>query len=103
MGRKIGSTNVFRCYFEHVFVKHPVIEMAATATGLGWEGIAPDGTTWRAAVEPKVKRGYRFTVERRLLGKSWRGKSADTLDTATQAEAICHAHTVLSRIAVEGG
>lgn len=73
------------------------------ATGLGWDGIAPDGTTWRAAVEPKVKGGYRFAVERRLLGKSWRGKSADALDTATEADAAAHAHAVLSRIAVEGG
>ena len=53
--------------------------------------------------EPKVKGGYRFAVERRLLGKSWRGKSADALDTATEADAAAHAHAVLSRIAVEGG
>ncbi|WP_159105796.1 serine/threonine-protein kinase [Mycobacterium avium] len=72
------------------------------ASGHGWEGIAPDGTTFRAAVEPKVKGGFRFTVERRLLGKAWRKKPADTFDATTEADVLAHAHVVLSRIAIEG-
>jgi serine/threonine-protein kinase len=72
------------------------------ATGLGWEGISSDGTTWRAVVEPKVKSGFRFTVERRLLGKAWRKKPADAFEATTEAEALGHAHIVLSRIAVDG-
>ena len=72
------------------------------ASGLGWEGIAADGTTWRAVVEPKIRGGFRFTVERRLPGKAWRKKNADAFDAATEADAIAHAHIVLDRIAVEG-
>jgi serine/threonine protein kinase len=73
------------------------------ASGLGWEGVAPDGTTWRARIESRARGGFRFTVERHLLGKAWRKKPADALDTATETEAIHHAHAVLSRIAVKGG
>ena len=68
------------------------------ATGLGWEGISSDGTTWRAVVEPKVKSGFRFTVERRLLGKAWRKKPADAFEATTEAEALAHAHIVLSQM-----
>jgi serine/threonine protein kinase len=72
------------------------------ATGLGWEGAATDGTTWRAVVEPKVRGGFRFTVERRLVGKAWRRRASDSVDTAIEAEAVSHAEVVLGRIAVEG-
>jgi eukaryotic-like serine/threonine-protein kinase len=71
--------------------------------GLGWEGLAADGTTWRAVVEPKVRGGgFRFTIERRLLGKAWRQQRADALDATTEAQAVAYAHNVLGRIAVDG-
>jgi eukaryotic-like serine/threonine-protein kinase len=75
------------------------------ASGSGWEGLTKtDGTTWRGVIEPKVRGGgFRFTVERRLLGKAWRQLRADAFEAAAEAEAVAHAHIVLSRIAVEGG
>ncbi|WAC93481.1 serine/threonine-protein kinase [Mycobacterium sp. Aquia_213] len=99
--RRYANAKKFRSALEKV---RPHVSWWPTspATGLGWEGIAADGTTWRAAVEPKLRTGYRFTVERRLIGKSWRGKPADAHDTATEAEAIERAHAVLGRIAVDG-
>lgn len=100
--RRYANAKKFRSALEQA---RPVVSWWRTspATGLGWEGIAPDSTTWRAAVEPRLKGGYRFTVERRRLGKSWRGKSADALNTSTEPEAIDHAHAVLGRIAEQGG
>jgi eukaryotic-like serine/threonine-protein kinase len=70
------------------------------ASGLGWEGKATDGTTWRAVVEPKPGGAFRFNVERRLVAKAWRRRSTD--DFETTAEAIAHARTVLGRIALDG-
>src|SRR5438270_3955075 len=55
-----------------------------------------------AVVERKAKSGFRFNIERRLLGRDWRNMRSDYLDTTTQAEAIHHAHAVLSRIAADG-
>lgn len=72
------------------------------ATGLGWEGVAADGTTWRAAIEPRTKGGFRFAVERRLPDKAWRKQNGDARDTTSLDDATDHAHEVLSRIAVEG-
>jgi eukaryotic-like serine/threonine-protein kinase len=99
--RRYADAKKFRSAMEQA---RPYVSWWPTspATGLGWEGIAPDGTTWRAAIEPRVKGGYRFTIERRLRGKDWRRKSGDTLNATNNAEAIDHAHAVLGRIAVEG-
>ena len=98
--RRYADAKNFRRALEHA---RPHVSWWPTspATGLGWEGIAPDGTTWRAAVEPRVKGGFRFTIERRLPDKAWRRRS-DSLDAATEAQAIEHAHSVLSRIAIDG-
>jgi eukaryotic-like serine/threonine-protein kinase len=74
----------------------------ASVSGLSWEGAAVDGTaTFRAVVEP-TKRGFRFDVERRLHGKSWRRSAADALSATTGAEAVAHAEIVLGRIALKG-
>jgi serine/threonine-protein kinase len=99
--RRYADARTFRRALEQA---RPLVSWWPTspASGFGWEGVHPEGATWRAAVEPKVKGGYRFTVERRLLGKAWRNRAADALDTATEAEAVDHAHAVLSRIAVKG-
>ena len=72
------------------------------ANGFGWMGTAREGTDWRAALEPKPKGGYRFSVERRLLGKAWRRIASDALDTTAELEGIKHAHSVLGRIATNG-
>lgn len=72
------------------------------ATGFGWEGMAADRTTWRAAIEPRTKGGFRFTVERRLPDKAWRKQNADGCDTTSVEDATKHAHEVLSRIAAKG-
>lgn len=72
------------------------------ATGFGWEGAAADGTTWRAAIEPRTKGGFRFTVERRLPDKAWRKQNTDGRDTTDVEDATNHAHEVLSRIAAKG-
>jgi serine/threonine-protein kinase len=72
------------------------------ATGFGWEGASANGTTWRAAIEPKTKGGFRFTVERRLPGKAWRKQNVDGRDTTSVQTAADHAHEVLSRIAAKG-
>lgn len=72
------------------------------ATGFGWEGAAADGTTWRAAIEPRPKGGFRFTVERRLPNKAWRKQNVDARDTTSAEDATKNAHEVLSRIAVQG-
>jgi serine/threonine protein kinase len=74
----------------------------ASASGLTWEGAAVDGTaTFRGAVEPTT-RGFRFDIERRLSGKTWRRFAADALSATTEAEAIAHAEVILGRIAVKG-
>lgn len=73
------------------------------ASGLEWEGLSrKDGTAWRASVEPRPRGGSRFTVNRRLLGKAWRNRPADTANFATDQEAIDFAEVVLDRIAVLG-
>ncbi|WP_191986595.1 serine/threonine-protein kinase [Mycobacteroides salmoniphilum] len=99
--KRFADARAFRKALEQV---RPHVSWWPTnpATGLGWEGSAPDGTTWRAVVEQKPKAGYRFTVERRRLGKDWRKRGSDTLDATTEAAAVDHAHKVLSRIAIEG-
>ncbi|SEQ70675.1 Serine/threonine protein kinase [Mycobacterium sp. 88mf] len=75
----------------------------APATGHGWEGIDhADGTTWRAVVEPRPRGGFRFTVERRKLGKQWRSLRGDQFDATTEADAIASARTVLGRVASDG-
>jgi serine/threonine-protein kinase len=99
--RRYADARTFRRALERV---RPRVSWWPTspATGHGWEGTAPDGTTWRAVVEPKTNGGFRFNIERRLLGKAWRNMRSDCLDTATEEEAIDRAHAVLSRIVMEG-
>lgn len=72
------------------------------ATGLGWEGIARDLTTWRAAIEPRSKGGFGFTVERRLPDRAWRKQNGDARVMISVEDATDHAHEVLSRIATQG-
>lgn len=70
--------------------------------GSGWEGTAVNGTaTFRAVVEPS-KKGFRFGVERRLYGRTWRRIARDSFEAASEFDAIAHAEVVLGRIAVAG-
>lgn len=100
-GKRYPDARSFRKALEQ---SRPMVSWWPTspATGFGWEGAAADGTTWRAVVEPKLRGGYRFTVEKRLLGRDWRKQGGDALTVSTEAEVVAHAHIVLSRIAIEG-
>jgi serine/threonine-protein kinase len=72
------------------------------ATGVAWEGAAADGTTWRAALEPRFRGGYGFTLERRLLGKAWRRQASDCLQVADEAAGLAYAAGILGRVAMDG-
>lgn len=99
--KRYGDARTFRRALEQA---RPYVSWWPTspATGFGWEGGAADGTTWRAAIEPSPRGGFRFTVERRRQGKSWRKQNADARDMPNELDATNHAHDVLSRIAVVG-
>ena len=72
------------------------------ATGRAWQGASPDGTTWRATIEPRPRGGYRFMIERRLPGKAWRQQTADGLEVRDEVDALAQSEQVMGRVAQAG-
>lgn len=109
--RKALHTDPARRYASAAMLRHalerarPIVSWWSTvaATGLAWEGIASEGTAWWAALEPRSRGLYRFTLKRRLRGRAWRRQTADCLDVPDVGSGLAHAEIVLGRIATDGG
>jgi hypothetical protein len=75
---------------------------ALPAIGHAWEGVSADGTTGRAIIEPRPRKGHQFTLERRLAGRDWRRQTDDLYANPDQEIALSHAEQILGRVAQRG-
>ncbi|WP_104194513.1 serine/threonine-protein kinase [Cryobacterium sp. M25] len=84
----------------------PTVSWDPTVAGASpsyWAGTSGEGgTEWRGEIDSAPRGAHRFSLGRRLPGRSWRNVGADSITFGTSREAKTHAERVLGRIAENG-